>query len=467
MAGYAAKFNCPGCGSPLQMQEGTISLRCAYCNLIMRVGTPGQILKYIYPSEIDAFGMKFLIERHYKSRGLPLDFAITNNRLYYLPFYRFKGMTYSILTEKITEDEEVNPNYEVLLSKTVVHQRCRNFDLTIPAFSRPEFGLDSLGIRPEVIPLSIFSREIILLDSELVDLTIGPADARKTALAMFAFNMGFACEGKECLISEIVGEGLSVIYYPVWGSAIKRPGQTRTIFVDGLARRVINEIDGVFESHPIGKDESGYVPFKPVGHKCPNCGFDLPVSESSLTYYCANCDRLWLIKGSGYVSIEALRAAFEQADGHFPFWRFPFKTGDDIATVGQFSKILTAEIPLIAKPKASQPFYLYAPAFKIADLDALTNDGLRLCRTQPILDLLAGQINPLAETVLPDSEALELARFYWSTIRSRYKFLQRAKFDFKIEKTGPGELIWLTMPVKQNPAGVSRDSKQARLRAKN
>jgi hypothetical protein len=121
--------------------------------------------------------------------------------------------------------------------------------------------------------------------------------------------------------------------------------------------------------------------------------------------------------------------------------------------VGAFAKILTGEIPLIAKDKAANPFYLYVPAFNLADLDTLTTRGLRLCRTQPIMQLSSDEIKPQAEAILPESEALELARFYWAIIRSRYKYLNVPLHDFKTENVGSGELVWLTM---SNPASVDK-----------
>jgi hypothetical protein len=132
-----------------------------------------------------------------------------------------------------------------------------------------------------------------------------------------------------------------------------------------------------------------------------------------------------------------------ESEASAPFWRFPFTAGNGLDSVAGFAKILTGEIPLIAKNKAANRFYLYVPAFKQPDLDTLTTKGLRLCRTQPSLAFNDGDLNPQADAVLPESEALELARFYWEVMRSRYRQLGIPEFDFKIDNVGRGELIWL------------------------
>jgi predicted RNA-binding Zn-ribbon protein involved in translation (DUF1610 family) len=314
------------------------------------------------------------------------------------------------------------------------------------------------------MPLGIFSKEVIPPESIPIDITVDPAGARQAAMGMFAFNLGFALDGKEHVISEMIGEGLSIIYYPVWTLIALVGGFAVTYFVDGLSRRVINEIPERFECNS-GKggltlgDE-----FKPVPHRCPNCGAELPVSEVSLVYYCSNCHKSYIVESDGYQFTKTRSAQYEQGKDFFPFWRFQFESGGGEGTVGDFAKILTGEIPLIARNKAREPFYLYMPAYKMPDLDNLTTRAIRLNRTQPILALAEDEITPAAEMVLPESEAVELARFYWQVMRSRYRQLNRPKYDFKTENFGPGELLWLTMSDTLTPAQTGIRTSHSRAR---
>jgi len=443
MSDYSAVFNCPGCGSPLEILEGTISLRCRYCGLILRVGSPGRILKYFYDTGLDDFAAKFAVERYLKNNGLSLKFRRVNSQLYHLPFYRFRGMSYALFSEKVAWHEG-NPGYPLAFKKRVFHQKCRHFDLTIPAFDDQSFGLDSLGIRPQVVPLKAFRKDNSPVGSAAVNVTISPEEAEERAMGMFFFNLGYASMNKEYLSSEMIGEGLAVIYYPVWAYSIQQGGGKSTLFVDGLNKRVYHEIPGAFEPQLSGSDQSRAEELSPVQHKCPNCGFDLPTSECSLFYHCSNCGRSYLIKDDGYFKTEMKSATHEPGEHYHPFWRFAFSLTDGTDTVSGFSKILTGEIPLIAKSKANNPFYLYVPAFRAVNLRVLTNVGVRLCRVQPELNLERKPFSPTAEMVLPETEAKELARFYWNVMRSKYQYLNSAGYEFKSCKVGPGELIWLS-----------------------
>ncbi len=353
-------------------------------------------------------------------------------------------MSYSLFTKSTTIEIESETDLP-LPPKREIEQKCRAFDLTVPAFDEKSFGLESLGVRPEVVPLIAFQKGNMPQNSRLLDITINPESAKRTSMGFFYYNQGNTDGREEHVTSEMIGEGLSVIYYPVWAYSIARDSMESTLFIDGLAKRVINEIAEAFENSPKGKDESTATELNPVQHKCPNCGFDLPISDSSLFYHCSNCDHSYLIKDDGYQSAETLSSVNEQGSSYYPFWRFPFSTGAKIKTVAEFSKILPGEIPLIAKNKAQNIFYLYSPAFKIADLRSLTARGIRLCNMQPILEIEKAPVVPAAEMVLPESEGKELVRFYWNSMRIKYKFLDNDIYNFDKSLVGAGELIWLTM----------------------
>jgi len=457
MSDYSALFNCPGCGSPLQTLEGTISLQCSYCGLIMRLGSPGRILKYFYPSKMDAYSAKFAVEHYLKQKGMSLSFSEVAFGQYHLPFYRFKGMSYALFSEQVMSEMDEG-EYDLPMKSTKFHQRCRNFDLTIPGFDEKAFGLDSLGVRPEVMPLTIFQKDNFPSESTKIDIIVSPEEAEQKAMIMFFYGVGLAAENKEYLSSEMIGEGLSVIYYPVWSYSIDKDGMVSTMFIDGLTKKVYHEIFDSFEYRPRGIDNSHAVDLNPVQHKCPNCGFDLPVSEQSLYYYCSNCFRSYMLKDDEYHSVELKCASFEGSANYHPFWKFPFAVGET-DTVAKFSKILTGEIPLIANSKANNQFYLYVPGFHSADLNALTMLGGRVCRMQPELTFENKSRPQAAEMILPESEGKELARFYWNLLRSKYSFLCGKEYDFENCKMGDGELVWLSLNKKYgdtNKAGKKK-----------
>ncbi len=445
MSDYSARFNCPGCGSPLETLEGTISLRCTFCGQSMRIGSPGRILKYFYPPKLEGFAVKFSIEKHLKKKGLSLKYEEISRQLYYIPFYRFKGMAYTLFCEKTIECDEEDLESSIAIVKRDLQRKSAHFDLTIPAYDNEAFGLDSLGIRPEVMPLTALHNDNFPEDSIKIDIKLPSEEAKQNAMVMFFANVGFASLNKEVMSSEMIGEGLSVIYYPVWTFVMRQNDFVTTLFIDGLNKRVYHEIPGEIEIRSTGIDLSKAAELNPVQHKCPNCGFDLPISESSLFYYCENCFRSYMIKDDNYAPAELSSATYEEGNNYHPFWRFPLKLGDDIDTVSKYAKILTGEIPLIAKKKADNRFYLYVPGFKSMNLNSLTNVGIRICRVQPILELKKDSIPIFCEMILPESEALELARHYWDLIRLRYRHLEKPEFEFASCETGKGEIVWLTL----------------------
>ncbi len=448
MSDYSAQFNCPGCGSPLETLEGTISLQCSFCGLNMRIGSPGRILKYYYDPKLEGFAVKFSVEKHLKEKGLSLKYEEISRQLYFVPFYRFRGMSYTLFCEKTVESSGDDPEYSIPIVKRELQRKSGHFDLTIPAYSNEAFGLDSLGIRPEVVPLTALYNDNFPEDSFKIDIKLSPEDAKQSAMMMFFSNIGFASLNKEVMSSEMIGEGLSVIYYPVWAFAMRQTDFETTLFVDGLNKRVYHEIPGEIELQSTGVDLSRAAELNAVQHKCPNCGFDLPVSESSLFYYCENCFRSYMIIDDDYAKTELAQAKYEEGAYNHPFWRFPFTAGDDINTVSKFAKKLTGEIPLIARNKAENKFFLYVPGFKSMNLDSLTNVGIRICCVQPILDIKNEPISVECDMVLPESEALELARHYWNLIRLKYRHLEKPEYEFDLCKTGKGEIIWLTLSRK-------------------
>jgi predicted RNA-binding Zn-ribbon protein involved in translation (DUF1610 family) len=445
MADYSAQFKCPGCGSPLETLEGTISLQCRFCGLIMRIGSPDRILKYFYKPKLDGFAVKFSIEKYLKEKGLSLSYSELSRQLYYIPFYRFRGMSYALYCEKTVEIEDDDPEYAIPNVKRELQRKCSHFDLTVPAYTNESFGLQSLGIRPEVMPLTALQNDNFPEDSIKIDIKIPPEEAKQEAMAMFFMNIGFSSLNKEVLSSEMIGEGLSVIYYPVWAFTLNQGDFTTTMFIDGLNKRVYHEIPGELKTNSRGSDLSRASEINPVQHKCPNCGFDLPISEYSLFYYCRNCFRAYMINNDNYVATELRTAKYEEGKYYHPFWRFAFAIGDDIKTVAKFSKILTGEIPLVARKKAQNDFYLYVPGFKSKNLNSLTNVGTRICCVQPVLEIENRNVPFEAEMVLPESEALELARHYWNVVKSKYRHLEKPQYQFEDCKTSQGEIVWLSL----------------------
>ena len=139
-------------------------------------------------------------------------------------------------------------------------------------------------------------------------------------------------------------------------------------------------------------------------------------------------------------------AAFEQSQAHFPFWRIPLQF-ENMTLVKHFSKFLTGEIPLIAKQKAENPFLIYVPAFKVADLRSISQKAISMTCMQPLLTFEDKSVTPASEMILPAPEAMEMARFIWNAIRFKYRQISGEKFAIQDGNLGQAELVWLTLSM--------------------
>ena len=319
MADYQLKYNCPGCGKPSQTPEGAFTNRCEYCDLVVRIGAPGRVLKYFYESKIDVYGAKMAADRYLKANGLSLTGNVVKAVFYYLPFYRFRGMALDYLdsaTEIIVATDGLP-----LPIKTRPELKAKDFDVTIPAFDSTVFNLTSLGVRPQSVPLFAFSREEIPADTIIVKSDITPQVAEDQAIALHHSNIALYNKTQP-LFSAMIGEQISRIYFPVWALTHEAGGDLRTIFIDGLAKRGYLQIAGEFNYNEKNTGDHHSYFIKPLRHQCPNCGADLNQQHFSLFYPCKNCGRSYILKGDGYIQVKCLSA---RATICAPYWRFPLE----------------------------------------------------------------------------------------------------------------------------------------------
>jgi len=441
MADYQLIYNCPGCGKPSQAPEGAFTNRCEYCGLVVRIGAPGRVLKYFYESRVDVYGARMVADRYLKASGLPLTGNVIKTAFYYLPFYRFRGMALDYL-DSATEIIEAADGLPLPI-KTKPELKAKDFDVTIPAFDSTIFSLESLGVRPQSVPLFAFSREEIPADTIMVKSVITPQVAEDQAVALHHSNIALYNKSQP-LFSAMIGEQISRIYFPVWAITHEVMGDLRTVFIDGLAKRGYSQTVGEFSYNDknTGDHHSSFI--KPLRHQCPNCGADLKEQHFSLFYPCKNCGRSYILKGDGYTQIKCLTA---EAAICAPYWRFPleFKSRRSYKTVQDFSNLLTAEIALLRKEKKNNRFYLYSPAFKSSNAGRLTDKALMLLRTQPHETLEENLPAQGPVFCIEESEARQMAVFLWQIMARKNLRLQKDAHTLNEDKLPAGEIVWLPM----------------------
>lgn len=449
------RFKCPGCGSELETPEGAISNRCRYCGLVSRLGQPGRIVKQYYQSRLDDRGVRFVTDRHLKDAGRGLLAKVHTMRALYVPFYRFRGLSLTCLMKTRLENVPTLSSAGIPLKSFEV--RARNVDLTTMACSQNPVGMASLGIRPQAVPTYAYRDQELPTDAEVMSADIPPDQAEAAALKMNDATIVSSADDSEPGFSEMIGERQSLIYFPVHVLEGDSDGRRLTFYLDGLSKRVYREADEPWQAPELGDPAVGITDLRPEPHHCPNCGADFEPSDRSLFYGCRNCDRSWLLDRSGYRQIPEPTVA--RGEGAlYPFWRVPlaFDQPRRFNTVGAFARLLTADIPLLAKAKRDVTFYLYVPAFAGTDGERQLETAVRLTRTQPLIEPYRTQPHGAPPIVLPESEALEFASFTWNWLRMSYLNLQTEKFGYANARTAAAELIWLPIEDARLARSVQR-----------
>jgi len=240
----------------------------------------------------------------------------------------------------------------------------------------------------------------------------------------------------------MIGEKISVIYFPVWAVTYNSRGEGKTVFVDAVAKRGYAGTEKPFEykGQVSTGQNSHYIQL--LKHQCPNCGADLKENHFSLFYPCTNCDRPYILSDDGYRQVKCLAADPQVC---VPYWRFPleFQGRKRYKTVKDYYSLLTTEVALLRKEKRDNPFYLYSPAFKATDVNLWVKRAITILKTQPH-DRLAEKF-PKDGPVLciDEDEAKETAIFLWRVIAERYGRLQTEGFYLDEDGLQPGEIIWL------------------------
>lgn len=445
MADSQLIYNCPGCGKPTTASQGGLTNRCQYCGLVARIGAPETVFKYFYPSKVDTFGARMAADRFLKENQLPLTGNIIRAEFYYLPFYRFRGMALDYIASTVAETKPITGEGEIDESvslTTKLQLKGKDFDVTIPGVSEIGFGMISLGIRPVAVPLYGFCPTDISRDAIIIGSDISAAEIPAKATDLHRTNLGLYNKGR-AIYSAMIGEQLSVIYFPIWALTHQVGGQEKTVFVDALAKRGYQQSDSAFKfggSRSAGQNSQFITPMR---HQCPNCGQDLEEKPFSLFYPCSNCRRAYLLDKNGYRQVAPQVAVAANA----PFWRFKLELAGKktYKTVKDFSELLVSEPAFLRKEKRDRQFYLYSPAFFAGDVNRWTEMALRIVKSQPHDELVEGLPAVGPDVCVEEKEAKQMAAFLWDIATAKYLKLKKAGFQVDENILPPGEIIWLPL----------------------
>jgi predicted RNA-binding Zn-ribbon protein involved in translation (DUF1610 family) len=343
------EHQCPQCGAPIVLEETDHLFTCQYCK-VKSFLFPGDFFRYLLP--------------HSAPKG---------KTLVYLPYWRFKGILFSSLLERI-DHRIVDVSHQALLSN---------------------YFPISLGLRSQALKLRFVS-------PETEGYFLKPSVPLKEMVQLIEKRFSGALP-QPIFTQCFIGETLSQIYSPfyvngrVHDAVLNRP----------LASSPPDDFD--LMALP-GGTPNWQIRFIPA--QCPNCGWDLEGERDSIVLSCRNCNSLWIHAKKGFRKLEFghVRGENDQLL-YLPFYRIATEIkGIELRSYADLVRI--ANLPKVVQDGMEEkPFNFWSPAFKIRPRDFLRFSGA-FTLSQPeenwIPELPKAEIYPVTLSVPEALESLKI-----------------------------------------------------------
>ncbi len=343
---------CPQCGAPAVLTETDRLFTCEFCRVKSYLLSDG-VFRYLLP-----------------------DNAPEGKSLFYLPYWRFKGMVFSCVPDGV---------------------RQKFIDVSSQALVSSHFPV-SLGFRSQTLKL-----RFVTPDTEGRFLPINRSFDEMMKIQEQNISLPLP---KPIYHQAHIGELLSLIYAPFY-------------IEDRLYDAVLNEPIG----YPLpeewdqtletaGKSQWG-LDFLPT--LCPDCGWDLEGPRDTLVLLCRNCNSAWKAGQSRLNRLKFGHMALN-TDSPFPilylpFWRIKAEVeGLTLDTYADLAK--AANLPVVAKTEWQDiPYRFFTPAFKIRPqtfLPLATKMTLSLPQETTVDHVPTEEIYPVNLTVEDAVESLKV-----------------------------------------------------------
>ncbi|MDY6793207.1 MAG: hypothetical protein SWH54_18215 [Thermodesulfobacteriota bacterium] len=360
---FLIDYQCPQCGAPAVLDETDRLFFCDYCRV-----------------------KSYLITKDYFRYTLPSK-APENKKLIYFPYWRFKGMLFSCVSDGVRE----------------------NFiDVSHQAVHSPLFPI-SVGFRSQALKL-----KFVTPDTEGTFLE--PDQPFKKAINVFEQRFQGSLP-KPLFHQAHIGESLSLIYSPfyvnsrVYDAVLNEPISSALPDDFDVSRFSIQ--------HPVWK--MGFLPTL-----CPDCGWDMEGRRDSVVLICRNCNSLWQPDETGFKKFKFAHIPQQQKDTiYLPFWRIRADvTGIKLKSYQDMVKM--ANLTKFVKQNHDKKFSFWSPAFKVRPQTFLPL-AQKMTLFQPQEELI-DQLphSELYPVTLPLAEALETLKINLAGfIKPRRKLLPK------------------------------------------
>jgi hypothetical protein len=303
-------YQCPQCGAPAVIEETDHLFTCDFCRV--KSYLLSRVYRYVMPHK-----------------------APEDRDLIYLPYWRFKGMLFSCTDKGVA--------YRIV---DVSHRGVETAHAPL-----------SLGLRSQ-------TQRLRFLSPDTAGRFLIP-DVSYAAM-LERIKERFNRTGSSPLfLQSFIGETLSIIYAPFY---------LEGRLYDALLNRPVSpplHDRKEFIERPGGRPawELRFVPAQ-----CPRCGWDLEGERDSFALSCQNCLSIWHAGKRRFMKLEF--GCLADGGGGAPATLLPFfrvrskVTGVDLDSLADLVRL--GNLPRAVKESMEQePFYFWAPAFKVRPRDFL------------------------------------------------------------------------------------------------
>ncbi|MBD3233068.1 MAG: hypothetical protein GF315_05035 [candidate division Zixibacteria bacterium] len=390
--------------------------------------------------------VKFVTERYCKRSGIDLPRSFDDSRLIYIPFWRFNGMIYQLRAEAVTYTFSDGATLE---TEKKVKVDSKPFDINFPGVNQDLVNQIIMGIRSQVMELHPQLPPKLDKDADIIKPEITLDAAREMAYS----NAFGVYRRKNVCYEELIGEKLTLIYFPVWISRFTNKTGAQWLLLDGVSKRGLACGQDEFRGFHSNGDFDGVGSIKILPHHCPNCGADLPAGKNAIVYTCQNCWLGWYLDGDRLrqIEIDYVDPGGDKNLKFFPFWEFgaSFNSRGSILTYHQAQMLFRSKLSVFVDDSEDAIFRFFVPGFSARNPRSLWKLSSRLTQSQPKFTTSQRLRFSSVPATLPEDEAAQMARAIWFYLifGTATNSFQSWNENSEVPEVNfhPGKLIYLPM----------------------
>ncbi len=411
---YTVEIPCPQCSAPVTIEETDHILTCQYCRTRVALSYEDYYRYCILPRE-----------------PIPED-------IFYVPFWRLRGLYYSInnieIRKKVVDTNiqscpiphmpyslgvrcqtltlhPIRPkmNGTFLQPQITKQESLKKIEEMVNVSKKIQNNLAEVSVPPPQIlpPWALLKKRELPLNIfkvELNNLSIkSPSEDHAIELMQKEKFETESSKIKSESLTEFIGETVSMIYFPVY---IKK-----NYLYDGV-------LHIPFSQHPVKANDlksfkqdsiNWKLDFIPLN--CPECGWELPAQRDSILFPCKYCSNSWILYKNQFKKCNmAVVESEKECSIYMPFWKMIVAIKGLVEKTYSDQIKRTFHIQLDTSEQDRIETVFWSPAFKLAP-DIFIQIARNVSTHNPKLEYKRDiSENHLFPTTLPASETLKSIR---------------------------------------------------------